>query len=132
IENQDLITVQTYDSYNPSMFCEEGEILVKGPNVMQGYWKKPTETAEVFDSEGWFHTGDIGKFENGYLKITDRLKNMLKTSLGKNIYPLPIENIYLQSPKIEQVFIIGDKREFVSAIIVPSQEELMLAFDLDA
>ena len=84
---------------------------------MQGYWGKKEATAEVFDAEGWFHTGDIGRFERGYLKITDRLKNMLKTSLGKNIYPTQIENVLLRSPRLEQVFIIGDKKEFLTAII---------------
>jgi long-chain acyl-CoA synthetase len=128
IETKELITVQSYDSFNPEFACDEGEILVKGPNVMKGYWNKPEDTAEVIDEQGWFHTGDIGKFDRGYLKITDRLKNMLKTSLGKNIYPTPIENIYLQSPKIEQLFIIGDKREFVTAIIVPSVEEMKSTF----
>lgn len=131
VETLELITVQNYKSFSENYACREGEILVKGPNVMQGYWNKPEETAAVFDADGWFHTGDIGCFEKGYLKITDRLKNMLKTSLGKNIYPTPIENVYLQSPKIEQVFIIGDKREFVTAIIVPSREVLEKEFKLD-
>lgn len=124
IETQEIIAIQDYNSFNPDFSSEEGEILCKGPNILQGYYNKPAETAEVFDKDGWFHTGDIGKFEKGYLKITDRLKNMLKTSLGKNIYPTPIENAYLQSSKIEQILLLGDKREFVTAIIVPSKEEL--------
>jgi long-chain acyl-CoA synthetase len=131
IETKEIITLQNYHSFSDDYACREGEILVKGPNVMKGYWNKVQETAEVFDEEGWFHTGDIGCFEKGYLKITDRLKNMLKTSLGKNIFPTPIENVYLQSPKIEQVFIIGDKREYVTAIIVPSKEVLERAFNLN-
>jgi len=128
IETKKILAVQTYDTFEAKYASEEGEILVKGPNVMQGYWNRPEATAEVFDEEGWFHTGDIGKFDRGYLRITDRLKNMLKTSLGKNIYPTQIENVLLRSPKLEQVFIIGDKREFLTAIIHPSMDELKSAF----
>jgi long-chain acyl-CoA synthetase len=130
IESGKIITIQDYDSFNPEFSCEEGEILAKGPNIMQGYWNRPDETAHVFDTDGWFHTGDIGRFEQGYLKITDRLKNMLVTSMGKNIYPTPVENAYLRSPKIEQVFIIADKKEYVTALIVPSAEEMKKHFNL--
>lgn len=125
IDTKEIITIQTYQSFKEDFECEEGEILCKGPNIMLGYYKNPEETAAVMDAEGWFHTGDIGKFEKGYIKITDRYKNMLKTSLGKNIYPTPIENVYLQSEKIEQVFIIGDKREYVTAIIIPKEDKLI-------
>ena len=124
IETKEMITIQTYDSFKEDFECEEGEILCKGPNIMLGYYNNPKETALVMDEEGWFHTGDIGKFHKGYIKITDRYKNMLKTSLGKNIYPTPIENTYLQSDKIEQIFIIGDQREYVTAIIIPKEEKL--------
>jgi long-chain acyl-CoA synthetase len=131
IETGKIITEQTYASFKPDFASEEGEILVKGPNIMKGYWNNKPETDKVFDADGWFHTGDIGKFESGYLKITDRLKNMLKSSLGKNLYPTQIENTYLKSPKIEQIFIIGDKREFVTAIIVPNPDELKPALTLN-
>jgi long-chain acyl-CoA synthetase len=124
IDTKAMITIQTYASFKPDFESEEGEILCKGPNIMKGYYNRPDETAIVMDNEGWFHTGDIGKFEKGYLKITDRYKNMLKTSLGKNIYPTPIENTYLQSEKIEQIFIIGDKREYVTAIVIPKEDQL--------
>lgn len=124
IESKEILTVQHYDSFNAAFASEEGEILIKGPNVMKGYYQKKEETDNVFDQDGWFHTGDIGRFEKGYLKITDRLKNMLKTSLGKNIYPTQIENVYLKSDRIDQVFIIGDKREYLTAIVVPSVETL--------
>ncbi|MFZ9755176.1 MAG: AMP-dependent synthetase/ligase [Bacteroidia bacterium] len=124
IETLEMITVQDYHSFQPDFRSEEGEILVKGPNVMQGYWQNKAETDHVFDADGWFHTGDIGRFEQGYLKITDRLKNMLKTSLGKNIYPTQIENVLLKSEKIDQVFIIGDKREYLTAIVVPSPDAI--------
>ena len=130
IESGKIIAIQDYDSFDPTFSSEEGEILAKGPNIMQGYWNRPDETAHVFDADGWFHTGDIGRFEQGYLKITDRLKNMLVTSVGKNIYPTPIENAYLRSPKIEQVFIIADKKEYVTALIVPAMEEMKKHFNL--
>jgi long-chain acyl-CoA synthetase len=132
IETKEIITIQHYDSFDPNFVSEEGEILTKGPNVMKGYFQNKEETDKVFDEEGWFHTGDIGRFEKGYLKITDRLKNMLKTSLGKNIYPTQIENVYLKSERIDQIFIIGDKREYLTAIIVPSREtmEVKLAHKL--
>jgi long-chain acyl-CoA synthetase len=97
---------------------------------MKGYWRKPEETAAVIDPEGWFHTGDIGRFYRGNLQITDRLKNMLVNAYGKNIYPTPVENTYLKSPKIEQVFLVGDKREYITAILVPSREILQETFNL--
>lgn len=97
---------------------------------MQGYWKKPEETAKVMDKDGWFHTGDIGRFHKGCLKITDRIKNMIVNAYGKNIYPSPVENTYLRSTKIEQIFLIGDKREHLTAIVVPSKEELIEQFKI--
>ncbi len=130
IETKDIIAEQTYDSYSPEFESEEGEILIKGPNIMQGYWKNKPETDNVFDEDGWFHSGDIGRFDRGYLKITDRLKNMLKTSLGKNIYPTQIESTLLKSSRIDQIFIIGDKREYLTAIIVPNHEEALQTFNL--
>ncbi|QQL48364.1 AMP-dependent synthetase/ligase [Mucilaginibacter ginkgonis] len=131
IETHKIYTVQTHDSFNPEFESEEGEILIKGISVMKGYWNKPEETATAIDAEGWFHTGDIGRFHKGYLQITDRLKNMLVNAFGKNIYPTPVENTYLKSPKIEQVFLVGDKREYVTAIIVPSKDSLQETFQFD-
>ena len=101
--------------------AEDGEILVKGPNVMLGYYNRPDATAEVMDSEGWFHTGDIGIFEeNRFLKITDRKKEIFKTSGGKYIAPVMIENKLKESPFIEQVMVIGENQKFASALIVPA------------
>ncbi len=103
------------------LIAEDGEILVKGPNVMIGYYNLPEATAEAIDSEGWFHTGDIGEFVNGkYLKITDRKKEIFKTSGGKYIVPQAMENKFKESRFIEQVMIIGEGQKFPSALIVPS------------
>ena len=101
--------------------AEDGEILVKGPNVMLGYYNRPDATAEVIDTEGWFHTGDIGTFvEDRFLKITDRKKEIFKTSGGKYIAPMIIENRLKESPFIEQVMVIGENQKFASALIVPA------------
>jgi len=130
IETGKIYTVQTYDTFDPEFISEEGEIIIRGVCVMKGYWNKPEETSAAIDKDGWFHTGDIGRFYKGNLQITDRLKNMLVNAYGKNIYPTPVENTYLKSPKIEQVFLVGDKREYVTAIIVPSREGLQETFGL--
>ncbi|MCK4639926.1 MAG: long-chain fatty acid--CoA ligase [Candidatus Marinimicrobia bacterium] len=101
--------------------AEDGEILTKGPHVMKGYFKDEIATKEVLDDDGWFHTGDIGIIdEKGYLAITDRKKNIIVTSGGKNVAPQPMENVLVTSKWIEQILVIGDKRKFVSAFIVPS------------
>jgi long-chain acyl-CoA synthetase len=101
--------------------AEDGEILCKGPNLMLGYYKRPDLTAEVIDSEGWFHTGDIGIFEDGvYLKITDRKKEIFKTSGGKYIIPQHIENKLKESRFIEQVMVVGEGKNFAAALVVPS------------
>lgn len=98
----------------------DGEILCKGPNVMVGYYKKPDLTAEVIQ-DGWFHTGDIGVLdEDRFLRITDRKKEIFKTSGGKYVAPLPIENRMKESPFIEQMMVIGADRKFTAALIVPS------------
>ena len=100
--------------------AEDGEILCKGPNVMMGYYKRPDLTAQEI-KDGWFHTGDIGMLtENNFLKITDRKKELFKTSGGKYVAPLPIENKLKESPFVEQVMLVGSERKFVSALIVPS------------
>ncbi len=105
--------------------AEDGEILVKGPNVMMGYYQRPDATAEVMDAEGWFHTGDIGEMvENKYLKITDRKKEMFKTSGGKYIAPQVLENKFKESVLIEQVMVIGESQKFPAALIVPSFDAL--------
>lgn len=130
VETKQFHAVQTYDTFQENFECAEGEVVVRGHCVMKGYWNKPEDTAQVIDKDGWFHTGDIGRFYKGNLQITDRIKNMLVNAYGKNIYPTPVENTYLKSPKIEQVFLIGDKREYITAIVVPSRETLQETFNL--
>ncbi len=100
---------------------EDSEILIKGPNVMIGYYKNPEATAEVIDHEGWFHSGDVGTFVEGdFLKITDRKKEIFKTSSGKYIAPLMIENKIKECRFVEQSMVVGENQKFASAIIVPS------------
>lgn len=114
----------------PGFESGEGEILAHGPNVMMGYYKNPEATSEVFveiDGKKWFKTGDIGKIVKGpkggeFLKITDRKKQLLKTSGGKYVAPAPIESIFKKSALIEHAIVIGDQRKFVSALFVPSLE----------
>lgn len=102
-------------------FAEDGEILVKGPNVMMGYYKLPEKTKEDIDSDGWFHTGDIGEMVDGiFLKITDRKKEIFKTSGGKYIVPQAMENKFKESRFIEQIMVIGENQKFPAAFIVPN------------
>jgi len=130
VDSKKLLAIQTHHSFNENFECEEGEILARGHCIMKGYWEKPEETETVIDKDGWFHTGDIGRFYKGNLKITDRIKNIIINAYGKNIYPTPVENTYLKSPKIEQIFLIGDKREYITAIIIPPKESLQEVFNL--
>lgn len=130
VESKAIINIQTHDTFNPNFECAEGEIIVRGHCVMKGYFNKPAETAEAIDRDRWFHTGDIGRFYKGNLQITDRLKNMIVNAYGKNVYPTPVENIYLKSPKIDQLFLIGDKKEYITAIIIPNKETLQETFGL--
>lgn len=100
---------------------EDGEILIKGPSVMMGYYKNPEATAEVMDKDGWFHSGDVGQFVEGrFLKITDRKKEIFKTSAGKYIAPLAIENKLKECRFIEQCMVVGEGQKFASAILVPN------------
>jgi long-chain acyl-CoA synthetase len=103
----------------------DGEIETRGPQVMSGYWKKPEETRAVFTEDGWFKTGDIGSLDSdGYLTITDRKKELLKTSGGKYIAPQPIEQLIKSSRFVNQAVVIGNDRKFAAALIVPDWEQL--------
>ena len=103
----------------------DGEILVRGPGVMQGYYRKPEATAEAFE-DGWFKTGDIGRVdEDGYLFITDRKKDLIKTSGGKYVAPLPVETRLQSDRYIQSAVLIGDQRPFVTALIVPNWANLL-------
>jgi len=120
IENRMFGTVGPVIDGVEVKIAPDGEILCKGPNVMMGYYKRPDLTAEVME-DGWLHTGDVGEIINGkFLKITDRKKELLKTSGGKYVAPQPIENKLKESRFIEQVMVVGEGRKFVSALIVPS------------
>lgn len=99
----------------------DGEILVRGPNVMQGYYHRPEETREIIDAEGWLHTGDVGKIDaEGFIHITDRKKDLIITSEGENVAPQNIETLLKQDPLIEEVCVIGDRRPYLTVLIIPN------------
>ncbi len=106
--------------------ADDGELCVRGPSVMKGYWNLPDKTAEVFDSDGFFLTGDIAEIdEDGFIKITDRKKDLIVNAGGKNIAPQPIENQLKRSIFVDNVVLIGDKKPFIVALISPNEEELL-------
>ena len=100
----------------------DGEICARGPNIMAGYYQRPEDTAAVLDADGWLHTGDVGNIDSdGFITITDRKKDLIITASGENIAPQPIEGALKQDPLIEEACLIGDKRPFVTALLVPNQ-----------
>ncbi|MBI1352801.1 MAG: AMP-binding protein [Acidobacteria bacterium] len=135
-ETSPLISINTPDHFRfgtvgrlirnvEARLAEDDEILVRGPNIMKGYYKGPEATAEVIDADGWFHTGDIGKFDSdGYLSIIDRKKDLLKTSGGKYIAPQPIENLLKTSPYISMAIVFAEGRKFPCALIIPEFEKV--------
>lgn len=126
LSDNKIVAQLSGEQYPSTLDSEEGEILCKGHNVMKGYWNKPEATAEVMDADGWFHTGDIGRFNKGALQITDRLKHMIVNAGGKNIYPGPIEDLLKTIPYIDQAVLLGEKQNFMSALIVPDYDALKI------
>ncbi|WP_234571376.1 AMP-dependent synthetase/ligase [Rhodohalobacter sp. 614A] len=124
LEDNRILAQVSGEDYPTNVTSEAGEILNRGPNTMKGYWKNEEATREMIDEDGWLHTGDVGKFVNGRLKITDRIKHMIVNAGGKNIYPGPIEDMFKTSPWIDQLVVIGEKKTFMAAIIVPDFEAL--------
>lgn len=137
-ETSPVLTYNRFDSTNAMIgtvgiplenveikIAEDGEILAKGPNIMMGYYNQPEKTAEVFTADGWFKTGDIGELVEGkFLKITDRKKQLMKTSGGKYVAPTPIEEKCKESLLIEQMMVVAEGKKFVSALIVPTFSNL--------
>ena len=103
--------------------ADDGEVCVRGPNVMAGYYNRPEDTAAALDAEGWLHTGDVGEIDaQGFLAITDRKKDLLITSQGENVAPQPIEGRFRQEPLIEEACLIGDQRSYLTILLVPDRE----------
>ncbi|NBB74772.1 MAG: AMP-binding protein [Bacteroidetes bacterium] len=126
LDDNEIIGRQRGDEYPSDLTTEEGEIIAKGPNMMKKYWRRPEETRAAFDPDGWYHTGDIGRFDDGYLMVTDRIKHMIVSRGGKNIYPGPIEDEFKTQRWFDQVVVIGEGRPFLTALVVPDFETLRM------
>jgi long-chain acyl-CoA synthetase len=124
LEDNTIIAQVSGEDYPTDLTSGAGEILNKGPNTMKGYWNNEEATREMIDEDGWLHTGDVGHFENGRLKITDRIKHMIVNAGGKNIYPGPIEDKFTTSEWIDQLVVVGENKSYMGALIVPDFEAL--------
>jgi len=124
LEDNKIIAQLSGEDYPSDFTSEAGEILNHGPNTMKGYWKNEEATKEMIDDDGWLHTGDVGRFVDGRLQITDRIKHMIVNAGGKNIYPGPIEDLFKTSKWIDQLVVVGEKQAYMAALIVPDFESL--------
>lgn len=124
LETGKLIAEISGEDYPTNLTSKPGEILNRGPNTMLGYWKNEEATKEMIDEDGWLHTGDVGRFVDGNLQITDRIKHMIVNAGGKNIYPGPIEDKLKTSKWIDQLVVVGEAQNFMAALIVPDFEAL--------
>jgi long-chain acyl-CoA synthetase len=128
VNTKDAVKLGTVGRAIPNVevtIAADGEILARGPNIMKGYWGMEKETAEVIDADGWFHTGDIGEIDaEGFVRITDRKKELIINAYGKNVAPAPIESSLKSSRYIGQAVVIGDRRKFLSALLVPDFDAL--------
>ncbi|MBN2731432.1 MAG: long-chain fatty acid--CoA ligase [Balneolaceae bacterium] len=124
LEDNVIISQVSGEDYPTDESSEAGEILCKGPNVMKGYWNNEEATNQMIDEHDWLHTGDVGRFTDGYLQITDRIKHMIVNAGGKNIYPGPIEDLFKTSKWIDQLVVVGENQAFMAALIVPDFEAL--------
>ncbi|QSO52367.1 long-chain fatty acid--CoA ligase [Alicyclobacillus curvatus] len=142
-ETAPVIAVNPLDSIQPGtvgkplpnvdiQLAEDGELLVKGPNVMSGYYGNKAATAETIDAKGWLHTGDIAELVDGYIRIVERKKNILVLATGKNVAPYPIENAITLSPFILEAVLVGDQRKYVACLIVPDFQAIRAKLSLPA
>lgn len=122
LDDGSILGQQSGSAYPSDLTTSEGEIVARGPNIMRGYWNDSKATAEAIDHNGWYHTGDVGRFDDGYLMITDRIKHMMVSKGGKNIYPGPIEEYFATEPSIAQLLVVGEGREYLTALVVPDEE----------
>lgn len=129
IDDHELIGQLSGDDYPADLTTADGEIVARGPNVMKGYWQNKEATREAIDEAGWYHTGDVGRFDGGYLRITDRIKHMIVSKGGKNVYPGPIEDVFRSLAFIDQIMIVGEGREFLTALIVPDLDAVQAHAD---
>ncbi|MDX1637956.1 MAG: long-chain fatty acid--CoA ligase [Balneolaceae bacterium] len=122
LEDNEIIAKISGEDYPTNLTSGTGEILCRGPNVMKGYWKNEEATREMIDEDQWLHTGDVGRFLDGNLQITDRIKHMIVNAGGKNIYPGPIEDLFKTSKWVDQLVVVGERQPFMAALIVPDFE----------